>query len=615
MRLFMFGPRMRPALTVVAALALCVGFMTRPAAADVTEWIPSDALVVFKINNVQRVNQEWGTLFREFGLADQAPQVADPLSAFQAETGLRQGLNLEGNAAVYLANGDMEGEEPPLVIVLPVSDYQAFLQNFKATRDAGAGITEVIFADGEDMDEEVDWDADHTGFVMDGGDYALLSPLKELLKKPENGIRFQGVTAQMLEERDIIAYANLEQLGPMLIEQMQQEDARAQAKAELQEALEQNEQFAKLGPVLDVAINQFFNLAENFLRDASAGAAGIDLSEDGISFGGAGQFKAGSKFGRMFSQLNASGDLPLSGIPEGTYIVFGGSADNRQVNQQFFAEFLDPIVEELKNVEGSEKLADYAEVVKRQMAAAGEMRFGMMAPSGPLGASSLVQTFTIQGGDVETLLQTSRRMAELQPEIMAMVMPPEAQEMGMAASVKYEEDALTVAGVSFDKFSADMQAMEQLRMVFGPEGMSSYIGKVDEKLLGVSGLSEAQITQLIESVRANESPMEQDRGVQAIRAHLLDRVSSAFFFKPDELVRTGLGYSRQMGMNVPIQIPENLPPIGVSAGPGENSVRVESFVHKDLVSAMVIAGLQAQQFFGGMQEGMDEDEDEDEDGM
>ena len=610
-----YALRMRPALTVVAVLALFCGFTTRASAADVAEWIPADALVVFKINNVQRVNQEWRVLFREFGLADQAPEAADPLAAFQAETGLSQGLNLEGNAAIYLANGDMEGDEPPLVIILPISDYQSFLKSFKATRDAGDGVTEVVFADGEDDEaEEVDWDADDTGFVIDGGEYALLSPMKELLKKPEAGIQFNGITAQMLEERDVIAYANFEQLGPMLIAQMQEEDARAQAKAELQQALEENEQFANLGPVLDVAINQFFTLAENFLRDASAGAATIDFTDDGIRFGGAGQFKPGSNFARMTSQLNASEDLPISAIPEGTYFVFGGGTDNRQVNQRFFEEFLEPIVKELQDIEGAEKLAEYVEVVKSQMAAAGEMRFGMLAPSGPLGVSSLVQTFTIQGGDVDTLIQTSRRAAELQPELMAMFLPPEAQDMGMAAQMKYEQNAMTVAGVSFDKVTADMDAMPQLQMVFGPEGMSSYMGKVDDKLLGVSGLSQAQITQLIESIRADEAPMAQDRGVLAIRPHLLEQVSSVFFFKPDELVRSGLGYSRQMGMNIPIQIPENLPPIGISAGPGENSFRADGFVHKDLVSSMVVAALQAQQFFGGMQEQFEEG-DEEEDGM
>src|SRR5687768_18570945 len=76
------GLRMRPLFAAGMAFALCVAMTVRSTAADVGEWIPADALVVFKINNLQQVNQDAEALLREMGVAEQHPEAADPLGAF-----------------------------------------------------------------------------------------------------------------------------------------------------------------------------------------------------------------------------------------------------------------------------------------------------------------------------------------------------------------------------------------------------------------------------------------------------------------------------------------------------------------------------------------------------
>lgn len=600
MRLTDSGLRLRPALAAVMAFALCIAMTVRSSAADVSEWIPSDALFVFKVNNLQRVNQEAGAMMREFGIAEQSPEMADPLAAFQAESGIREGLNLDGNLAFYVANGDLEGDVPPLVVLVPVSDYQAFLKNFTNPQDVGGGISSVTIGEN-----------DEPAFVMQMGEYAGMSPMQELLTKPEQGITFGGVTGQMMQERDVIAYVNFEQLGPILLAKLQEQNARDQAKEEIRTAIEENEQFAKFQPVANAAVDQLFTMAENFLRDASAAAVTLDLNDQGIRFGGAGQFKPGSYFANLFAKLNASGEPLLSGLPEANYIMFGGSTDNQAANQQFFNDVLGPIVNELKQVAGTEKIAEYIEAVQTQISSAGETRFGVFAPSGPLGASPLLQQVVIQGGDVQKLLQSQRRVAELQPEIMAEFFGEEMDEMGMGMmNMKYEEKAKSLGGVDFDKLSADMEAAQgqdqqamggmPMKMLFGPDGPTTYLGVVDDKLVMVSGLGDPQITQVVEAVRGNDAPLADDAGVQLVKGQLMDRHSAIVFFRPDELVRSGVGYARQMGMNMPIQLPEDLPPVGFAVGPTENAFQGEAFFPKDLISALIVAGLQAQQQLGGM---------------
>jgi hypothetical protein len=596
------------------AFALCVALAVRSSAADVAEWIPSDALVVFKINKLQQVNQEAAALMREFGIAEQHPEMADPLAAFQAETGIREGLNLEGNLAVYLANGDLEGEVPPMVILIPVSDYEAFLGNFKNRQDEGGGITRVRMGDQEEMEEGDMGADDDAGYVMQMGEYAGLSPMKDLLKKPEQVIEFSGVTAGMLEDRDMVLYANMKQAGPMLFQAMQEQNAREQAREEMKQGLAENAEFAKFEPVADAFVDQMFTLIERFLQESDAAAMSMDLGDQGIGLGGVAQFKEGSYLAEMFGGMQASDDALLDGLPEGNYIFFAGSTDNRETSTRFFDDFAGPIIEKLRAVEGAEKLADYVDAIRTQVTSAGEMRTGMFAPSGPLGGSALLQTVSIQGGDVAKLKQTQRQIAELQPEIMAQFMgqmEEEGMDMGMGSmQMKYEEGVKEVAGVNFDKLSTDMDPEQQqnspaampMRMLFGPEGPTTYLGQVEDKLLMVSGLSDQQIAAVIESVQGDSAPLADDAGVRMVLDQLPENRSAVFFFRPDELVRSGVGLSRQMGMNLPIQMPEDLPPIGFAAAPAENSLRTEGFLPKDLISALIVAALQAQQQFGGMQE-------------
>lgn len=637
MRITALGPalslRIRPMVAAGAACALSMTLAVRSAAADVAEWIPSDALVVFKINNLQRVNQEAAALLKEFGLAEQNPQAADPLAAFQEESGLRQGLNLDGNLGAYLANGDLEGDTPPVVILMPVTDYAAFLKNFTTVEDVGGGISRVRMDEqGDDADDEAEEgnddgdaeemdgeeeaeledgegdDGDEPAYVMQMGEYAAISPMQELLKKPQQAIEFAGVTGERVNERDMVIYANFQQLGPMLMQKMQQEDVRGKGKQEMMQNLQENAQFAKFAPVAAAAFDQVFNAIDGFLRDTQAAALTMDLSEGGIAFGTVAQFKPDSYLAKTFAQLEATDDSLLGGLPEGNYIFFGGSADNQKLNQQTAQDFLGPIIAQLREVEGGEKLAEYADAISTQMTAAGETRFGMFAPSGPLGGSALVQQVIIQGGDVQKLLQSQRRVAELQPEIMGELMGEQMDEMGMGMNMRmqYQEDAKEVAGIQFDKLSADMGEDEQqaaampMKMMFGPEGPTSYLGEVADKLVVVSGLTDQQITQVVEAVRGNSSPLSDDGGVQMITDQLMDERSAVFFFRPDELVKSGVGYARQMGMNLPIQLKDNLPPAGFAMGPAENAVQSEAFFPKDLISALIVAALQAQQQMGGM---------------
>ena len=91
------------------------------------------------------------------------------------------------------AGGD---SEKSMLVLLPVSDYQAFLGNLHDTKTEG-DVTEGRLPDQQD-----------TAFVAHWGEYVAMSPTKEVVaKKPEKALAPAGVTAKELNEKDIVVYA------------------------------------------------------------------------------------------------------------------------------------------------------------------------------------------------------------------------------------------------------------------------------------------------------------------------------------------------------------------------------------------------------------------------
>src|SRR5690606_38997894 len=112
---------------------------------------------------------------------------------------------------------------------------------------------------------------------------------------------------------DIIVYANFEKLGPLLKQQMEENDFRGEAERELKEGLEENDMAARFGPVAEAFMNQGFGVVDAMLRDTFAAEITLDLSEDGIGMGVLAQFKPDSYLANLFGNLKATEDTLVDG--------------------------------------------------------------------------------------------------------------------------------------------------------------------------------------------------------------------------------------------------------------------------------------------------------------
>src|SRR5687767_418422 len=88
----------------LVALFVCTAAQTTQA--QVLEQVPSNALVVLKINKLQDVNAKIGRWVESMGIGAFAPQALDPLASLQEHLGIQKGLDTNGEAALVMMDPD-----------------------------------------------------------------------------------------------------------------------------------------------------------------------------------------------------------------------------------------------------------------------------------------------------------------------------------------------------------------------------------------------------------------------------------------------------------------------------------------------------------------------------
>ena len=255
---------------VLLGLFLCAS--ARAQQASVLDQVPGDALIVVRVKNLSATNKKVAKFAKELGLDQMQPELADPLGALQKEGHLEKGLNTEGDLAFAFLDPKLTGGNPEksMVFVIPVTDFKAFVGNFKDPKDEG-GVTKASPPDGgEDV------------YLAQWGKYAAVSPAKEVLAKKPTGVKLQGAIAKEADAKDLIVYANMNAIRPMALPHLK--DGRQQLMKEVDDALGQaGDMGKKFAPVVRALVNQIVNVAEGYLNDATGATLGLGLGDAGVT--------------------------------------------------------------------------------------------------------------------------------------------------------------------------------------------------------------------------------------------------------------------------------------------------------------------------------------------
>jgi hypothetical protein len=620
--------------TIAAACVVVALFAIAPLArAQVLQSVPSDALVVIKFGQLKGTSDKIAAFAKKLGLDQYKPEFADPLGSLKKEGKLTNGLDDNGEAAFYISNQPSQKKgEPPVVLLLPVTDYAAFSGNFQGAKTEG-DATVIRFGGNNEDSYMVNW-----------GKYAAIGSTKESVAKKPDGLTVAGDAAKELAEKDIVAYANMKVAREKLLSGISQGRTKFMQNFErgmrqagqpprqrpgapgaggaaapnnaAANAQAQQQQMQKYMPVIKALVNRVFDVAEQVVRDADAATYGININGDGIRTTALAEFTAGSPSAQHVSQFKSSNDSMLVGLPQTKYIMFGGVQINSQHAVQLCDQFSAPIKQQAAALGADgQAITSYMDAIKKGMAAITGQSFGWVTPTGALGQEALFQMVAVNHGNADQILATQRDIFNSQQAFMDMFQPP-----AMKGQVKttFTDNAKTIDGVSFNQFQTQftpppagqrnpqmMQMQQMMTWLYGPGGMNGYTGKIaaDEVVAGV-GVNDSVLTQLVASAKAKQDTLSAQAGVASVKQQLPQQRFFAGYFQLDQFATTLANYAKMFGMPINLQLPADLPPIGVTASAQGNSLRGDSYVPAQLIQGLVAAGMQAyMQMQGGQQPG------------
>lgn len=595
---------------LVAAVALLSAKLAW--GADVIEAMPPETLVGVKVANLARTSQKVAKLSKDFGVDQFAPPLKDPLGALKQQLKVSKGIREDGevgiaffmppkpedaaHAPAAVPANDMaaaeEAEEampahhnrndPGIIVLVPVTSFEEFVSNFDGAKTEGGVATAKIERE--------------TTYIGNWGEYAALSPTKALVAtKPAKTLKLNGVAAKESAKQDALLYANFAKISPELLPELDKTLEKAMAELDREKDMPE-----KWRPLVKTSVKQLFSVAQSFFRDADSAVMGVNISDAGINTSLLAEFKSDSYLGKFTSSLKGT-DQPLTvGLPATKYLMWGGSAIDPTPVANIIDDFTKPIVDELNKIEGQDNAKQVASNVLAAVKANRGMAFGMPTPA-KIGEDAIFQQVAIYSGGGNETRKAMTSVGDLINQLLADVKAPEGKPL---PKFTITPNARTIEGVAFDTWKLEppvepnqpgaAQVNMMMGMMYGKQGLTYSFANLpggNDFILG-SSASDATIAMFIKSQQAHENNLSKLDHVKVVAAELPKMRIYEAYISLDEMVTTGVGVAGVFGMPVPLQLPPDLPPVGVTMGTEGSAVRIDSHIPTTTVSALIAAGMQ-----------------------
>ena len=578
--------RRRPVWSLAVAFAALVslGAMTPTARAQVLDQVPSNALVVIKVNNLKATSDKLAKFSEALGLAAVSPEMADPLASLKENMKVKEGLDEAGEMAVVFVKPADKNADPDdsMLILVPVSDYKKFLGNFEDVKTEGKISS---FKAGEDLNA-ANW-----------GKYAALAQNKALLSQQGSGLKLSPLAAREAKEKDAFIFANIPMLAEVALPEI--EKARTEALAEIDKELGNDPDAKQFAGVAKAAFSQLLNVAEGFLKDSTGASLSLHLSDEGISSTAMAEFKPDSYAGKIAAKLKNTDQPLLGGMPNRKYFIVGGIINEPEISAQVIGDLLDPISKELAATEAGKSFATAIEALKKGSGATKSMAFGYPMPTGALGADSIIQQVAVAKGDAKTIAASQKQVLEGTAALMKLI----PQQAGAKFDFEITPGAKTVGETKLDTYAFNMamdennpqaeQVKQMMAFIYGPSGMSGSFGPVkNDTYVMVQGGTDKLMQEVVAAAKDGKDTLTTQDTIKKVSGQLPAKRLGVEYIYLDNIINAGVRYAQGFGLQVKVQLPANLPPIALSAASEGSAVRFDGFVPTHLVQSVVAAGMQ-----------------------
>lgn len=577
-----------------AMLALCAAMSVAGwAQAGVMDKVPADAMVVIKASNLAETSAKFGKLSEKLGLTMFMPQLADPLATLKQEMKITAGLQDDGEMAIVLLDPKGGNPDQSTIFLVPTTDYKTLVSNLEGATTEG-DLT-VLAKDGK------------TVYISDWGGYAAGSQNKELITAaPSKVLEVTDRAAKELKDQDLVMYANINALREPLMAELNKgkEEAKTKVPEELKDEGNIEE---KYHPAILAAVDQGFGSAEAFLRDADAATVGITFSEAGIRQSVVAEFKAGSYLAGVADSFESTEGSLLKNLPAASYLFYMGFNNSAGSISKLIDDVAGPIVAKLPADDEKAKLVPaYIADAKKMLAQVKSGAGAILTPQGAVGQDPLILGYNVLEVEGNSFLADAKAFNEKYSAVTNELM---AAGNGTGMNQTYTAGAKEIDGVKFDLMTTELtgegpqveQARQGFQFMYGSDKLEQYIGQVDNKVITFLGVTDDSVKALIASAKANESPLATSEVIKPIADQLPAKKVFEVYIAVDEIYSTGIRAANQfMGAGINVQLPPELPPIGVGIANGDGNIEITSYVSSDLIQALVSASMQiAAQMQGG----------------
>ena len=553
-------------------------------APPVLSQVPDQCVAVVVVPNLSALSAKVAMINESLKLDN--PQMANLLGAAKTVTGVKGGLNESGCAALAVLDVNfVEGtNEPPILLMLPVSDYQAFVGGFAdaAPVEGVEGLTTITFpvVEGE------------TTYVKQSGSYAVLSPHQHVVAayapptNPDVQTMAGATGRNIIGDADALLYLNMQKLAPI---------AQVGLWAQRSKMRQQQRELAEMGPQFDMAAqfemaDAMMEAASVLLRDSQAAVVGLNISKEGAGVTGAMQFRPDTPMAQAFAK-SPSQAVSFTHLPTKPYF-FLAAADMSTL----------PVSEWLKAFGGKMKADSGFATIMTEAAKMYELQgdrseFAWYAPAAP-GANPMdfggLLTFAAvyetdnptafldaYGNYVEATQKAFdeefKKLGDAQPD--APMMKPQ---------MSYQRNLMQMDGRRVDKlgwaFDVDPEAMQMMgpmAMLFG-QGFNGYLSTTDKAAVLCMGDDMNLLKTTLATAKDASGKLDADPGIAAVRKHMLANRVFEMYLNVGEVAKLVAGFAMMFGGDAGFNVPDKLPPIAMSMTAGDGAMGTSTYVPMDL---------------------------------
>lgn len=537
--------------TRVLGMLLAAGLAATPAVAipPALDRVPAEAPIVIGIRDLNHLFtsvERWTGVFAPEEEMEELAMVEDILGT--------PGVNADGSAAVVL-NFVPGAEEPIPVIIVPVSDYEAFVEAMNG--QAGDGVSTLEIEGEEAYARNLGG-----GFVALGPDFDAVSDFQgESGRLAAHEARLGKNAAAAADDADLFVIVDLQAMRPFLEMGMQQ--------------MEQSMAMAGMmgGEAVQAQMEMMMGAARAVVDEGRTAFIGMGSGEDGLWLDFAGQFAEGSDTAGVFAEGGNAGAL-LNKLPPIDYIA----AFAIDTSSEGIRGLMGQMAELNQGMGFGIDVGQMAELVNGQATVIG-VTPGLFA--GGLFANTV--QFTATARPQELLEKSAEMIREMDGQT----------QQGLKFSTSFEKDAAKAGDTPLHAYGVTMEvdpndenammasmAMQQMAMIFGAEaGPKGFIALTDNGMYQTMSRNTTLMSKALDS----GGGLDSKAGIEAVSKRLPDN-------------RTGVAYVNVKGvtdMVAPMlammggvdlgEIPEDLSPIAMSLSTGGGGMHSRVFMPADVL--------------------------------